>query len=333
MMASAYDIAVENADGVTIYYNYINDGNELEVTNKGIDGSYESSVVIPEEVTYMTRTRKVTSIGANAFYGCSGLTSVTIPNSVTEIGDGAFHLCFGLTSVTIPNSVKSIRSSAFSNCIGLTSVTIGNSVTSIGEWGFNSCSHLASVTIGNSVTEIGWSAFRGCSSLTSVTLPNSLTSIGGYAFSKCYGLTTVTIPDSVTEIKQGAFESCSGLKAVTIGNSVESIENSSFAFCSGLKNVYCYAESVPTTDQGTFTFSPASSATLHVPAVSLEKYKAILPWNTFGSIVALTDAETAVKGIKSTQQNTDGLSDCKYLKNGKLIIIKDGEKYDAAGRH
>ena len=143
----------------------------------------------------------------------------------------------------------------------------------------------------------------------------------------------MTIPDSVTEIKHGAFESCSGLKAVTIGNSVESIENSSFAFCSGLKNVYCYAESVPTTDQGTFTFSPASSATLHVPAVSLEKYKAILPWNTFGSIVALTDAETAVKGIKSTQQNTDGLSDCKYLKNGKLIIIKDGEKYDAAGRH
>jgi hypothetical protein len=89
--AYAYDIAVENGDGVTIYYNYINGGKELAVTNQIT--SYSGSVVIPEEVTFMNRTRKVTRIGSKAFYECSGLTSVTIPGSVTTIGERAFYRC------------------------------------------------------------------------------------------------------------------------------------------------------------------------------------------------------------------------------------------------
>ena len=71
--AFAHDIEVKNADGVTIYYNYINNGTELEVTS---GQRYQGNIVIPEEVTYMTRTRKVTSIGYEAFRGCYGLTSV-----------------------------------------------------------------------------------------------------------------------------------------------------------------------------------------------------------------------------------------------------------------
>ena len=90
--ALAYDFEAKNADGVTLYYNYINDGKELEVT--GTYGCYSGSVVIPEEVTYMNRTRKVTSIGESAFYRCSGLTSVTIPNSVTSIGESAFSCLY-----------------------------------------------------------------------------------------------------------------------------------------------------------------------------------------------------------------------------------------------
>ena len=275
----AYDIAVENADGVTIYYNYINDGKELEVTYRwnsysSYDKSYSGSVIIPEEVTYMNRTRKVTSIGKEAFEGCNGLTSVTFPNSVTNIGDQSFNQCFGLTSVTIPNSVTSIGGGAFQNCNGLTSVNITdieswckitfssygcnpleyahhlymdgneitdlvipNSVTSIGEYTFCGCYGLTSVTIGNSVTSIGNYAFYGCHGLTSVTIGNSVTSIGNDAFWYCSGLTSVTIPNSVTSIGNRAFEGCSGLTSVTIGNSVTSIGSSAFSRCSGLTSV------------------------------------------------------------------------------------------------
>ena len=150
MVASAHDIEVKNGDGVTIYYNYINDGKELEVTFRGnylneYPDEYTGNVVIPEEVTYMSRTRKVTSIGGNAFLWCDGLTSITIPNSVTSIGSSAFLGCDGLTSVTIPNSVSSIGHDAFRGCKGLTSVIIGNSVTSIGNTAFYGCNDITTV--------------------------------------------------------------------------------------------------------------------------------------------------------------------------------------------
>ena len=110
--------------------------------------------------------RPVTSIGDGAFYGCSGLKSVTIPSSVTSIGWEAFCNCSGLTSVTIPSSVTSIGEGVFSGCGGLTSVTIPSSVTSIGDYAFFNCSELTSVTMPSSVSSIGYCVFWGCGGLT-----------------------------------------------------------------------------------------------------------------------------------------------------------------------
>ncbi|MBR1878660.1 MAG: leucine-rich repeat domain-containing protein [Paludibacteraceae bacterium] len=134
----------------------------------------------------------VTSIGTNAFNGCTKLTSVTIPNSVTRIGDFVFFQCYTLVSVEIPNSVTSIGADAFYQCSSLTSVTIPNSVTQIGLSTFYGCTKLTSVTIPNSVTSIGMQAFKGCTKLSSVTIPNSVTSIGQNAFNGCTNLTSVT---------------------------------------------------------------------------------------------------------------------------------------------
>ena len=188
-------------------------------------------------LTSVTIPNSVISIGGNAFRGCSGLTSIIIPNSVTSIGEGAFAACSRLTSVTIPNSVTSIGTEAFCACSGLTSVNIPNSVTSIGVRAFYECSGLASVSIGNSVTSIGDCAFLYCTGLTSVTIPNSVTSIGMRAFDACSSLTSVTIPNSVTSIGNRAFEHCRSLTSITIPNSVTSIGDQAFYACSGLTSV------------------------------------------------------------------------------------------------
>ena len=138
----AYDCKVDG-----IYYDLNNDDKTASVTYMSLGSSnnkdaYVGNIIIPESTTYNGTTYSVTSIGNRAFHGCSGLTSVTIPNFVTSIGEYAFYYCSGLTSVTIPNSVTSIGYNAFADCSGLTSVTIPNSVTSIGYDAFRGCSGL-----------------------------------------------------------------------------------------------------------------------------------------------------------------------------------------------
>ncbi len=187
-----------------------------------------SSVNIPESVT---------SIGDNTFYGCSSLSSVTIPESVTSIGDNAFNGCSSLSSVNIPESVTSIGDNAFYGCSSLSSVTIPESVTSIGDEAFEYCTSLSSVNIPESVTSIGDNAFYGCSSLSSVNIPESVTSIGDEAFEYCTSLSSVTIPDSVTSIGYATFSGCSSLSSVNIPDTVTSIGNYAFNNCTSLSSV------------------------------------------------------------------------------------------------
>ena len=235
---SAHDIEVANSDGKTIYYTYNTDGTSVSVTYQGTSYSsysneYTGDVVIPETVTYSGKTYSVTSIGSYAFYGCSGMTSVTIGNSVTSIGSYAFEYCSGLTSVTIGNSVTSIDGFAFSGCSGLTSVTIPNSVTSIGFAAFKDCSGLQKVIVQNIKNwySIEFDSYYANplyyahhlysdenTEITKLVIPDDVTSIGNAAFSGCSGLTSVTIPNSVTSIGESAFYNCSGLEKVIVPN-------------------------------------------------------------------------------------------------------------------
>ena len=222
LQAMAYDFSY-TYQGKTLYYKILAGGtNTLAVTyyseTAASNNHVSGDVVIPSSVEHNNVTYSVTSIGDSAFYGCSDLTSISIPNSVTSIGSSAFRECSGLTSVSIPNSVTSIGNIAFSDCRGLTSVALPNSVTSIGYSAFYHCSGLTSITIPNNVTSIASNTFSGCSSLTSVSIPNGVTSIGGYAFSSCRSLTSVTIPNSVGNIGYAVFNNCSSLNAINVAS-------------------------------------------------------------------------------------------------------------------
>ena len=259
--AFAYDFEVDG-----IYYNI--NGNDVAVTYSGSSLSiYSGAVIIPATVTYNGTTYPVTSIGEMAFYNCSGLTSIVIPNSVTEIGIAALFGCSGLTSIDIPNSVTSIGIYALRECISLTSIVVPNSVTSIGELAFGYCPGLTSIVvesnnprydsrsncnaiietssntliaackstiIPNSVTSIGAWSFTGSTGLTSIVIPNSVTVIGDDAFYGCTGLTSIDIPNSVTEIGGWAFGNCPGLTSIVIPNSVTEIGSMVFMNCPGL---------------------------------------------------------------------------------------------------
>ncbi len=195
----------------TAYYNNSNrwSNNVLYINNHLV----KAKNTISGEYAIKTGTK---TIATSAFEGCSGLTSITIPDSVTSIDGHAFGGCSSLTSITIPDSVTSIGKWAFEYCSSLTSVTIGNSVTSIGVAAFEECKSLTSIIIPDSVTSIGGQAFACCNSLTSVTIGNSVTNIGERAFCGCDGLTSITIPDSVISIGVDAFSDCSSLSSITV---------------------------------------------------------------------------------------------------------------------
>ena len=163
-----------------------------------------------------------TTIDNMDFYGCSRLSSITIPSVVTSIGQYVFYNCGGLTNITLPSGLTSIGERAFSECSSLSSVTIPNGVTSIGESAFGYCYSLTSIDIPNSVTSIGDYVFQGCSGLTSCTIGSGVTSIGISVFSGCRSITSITCNAMIaTTINSGTFQNINknGTLYVPIGSS------------------------------------------------------------------------------------------------------------------
>lgn len=330
---------VAMADAVEIngiYYNLITKTKTAEVTTN--PNKYKGAIVIPFKVTYNEEEWNVTSIGQDAFYSCKALTSITIPYGITSIGSKAFYFCTALTSISIPNSVTDIGNEAFAYCTALTTISIPNSVINIGRSAFSNCTALASIFIPNSVTNIEGFAFFGCTALTSITIPNSITSIKGqtfkncaslatiaipnsvtsiglYAFESCTSLTSVSIPNSVTNIDGYAFRNCSSLIDVTLGTEIKSIGKESFANCKELLNIYCYSEKVPTTYSDAFSGSDQEFISLHVPYLSIDKYKATSPWNMFKEVVAIEKCETPTISYSNGRLTFKSVTEGVYFKS------------------
>jgi len=245
---------IEGSEGIT--YKLTN----LEYSVMEYNGS-DTDVVIP--TTY--KGYPVTSIGEDAFYKCTSLTSIKIGENVKSIGKWAFYECTKLLSVEMPNSITKIGSSAFRACKSLTSVVISENVTSIGNYAFSECYKLTNVILPSAVTTIGDCAFSACSSLSNIEIQNSKLDLGNNVFSGCnkiikeqnglkyirannndYFIVIGVVDDKqsqykiefgATIISDYAFSECTSLTNIQIPNSVISLGDYAFLYCASLKTI------------------------------------------------------------------------------------------------
>lgn len=263
--AASYDFKAENSDGVTIYYKVSGD----EATVVAGDEKYAGAVAIPEIVTNDGKEYAVTEIGNRAFYECSMLTSVIIPEKVAKIGGSCFYGCSALSHIDIPSSISIIPS-----------------------WAFYGCSALRELELPQGVLTIDNYAFRNCTSMASVTLPNTLTSIGEQSFFNTK-IETLNIPNSVTLLGGGAFWGCDELKNIYLPSSLTFIgSNAFYDYPSKIENIYTSIVNPFPISDDVFHSTTKKNAILIVPTGTKEAYQNTEGWD-FANIVEMEPENNA----------------------------------------
>lgn len=193
-----------------------------------------SNIKTFDEFQYFTG---ITELKNMAFFNCTSLTSIIIPENITVIPDQCFHSCHKLSNIILHDKIKTLGNYAFNAC-NLTSISLSNSLTSIGSYCLGMNSNLSDITIPNSVKIIGSGAFQYCSKLSSISIPSSIRTISDYTFQNS-GLTSINIPSSVGTIESSAFQGCSKLTSVTIEGIDITINDCAFENCTNLSNLDC----------------------------------------------------------------------------------------------
>lgn len=235
-------------------------------------------------ITSVVISDGVTSIGYNAFNGCSNLTSVTIPPSVTSIEQNAFYGCYAMESLYITD-LAAWCNVEFGVSVEATPFMRNNYNSGSTEYlgGGNlylNGTLVTTLTIPDGITEIKNLTFLGCSSITSIDF-NQVTTIGSASFKGCHGLTSVTLPEGVTSLKN-AFPYCTQLQSISIPASLTSLTTQTLYHSDALTDIYVYwTDNIPGWP-GYFTAqSPQPSITLHVPCGTEELYNTKANWKKY----------------------------------------------------
>ncbi len=282
----------------------------------------------------------IITIGFNAFYNCTALTSIELPDKVSTIEEYAFAGCTALANLDFGVGVKSIATLAFQNCTAIKTLTIPDNITSIATGAFTGCkfttlnigdgittisselfsgmTSLQLINFGTKLKTIGTKAFYGCSALRLSNIPTGVTTIEPYAFYGCKAISYLTMPEGLTAIGNDTFNACTGLVNVTLPSTVTNIGANAFSDCTKLAVVNCNATTPPTIGTNVFA-NNATARVIYVPKSSQTKYCAATNWIKYKTYIIYEGGMPLKIGDLVTQSG--GIGVVFYVSDSKVKIV------------
>lgn len=319
--ASVKYIATEAFKGCTNLRRVSFSANLKKIYNGAFEGctNLASALVLPD---------KLDTICSGAFYGCSQIPSITINANMKLIDGNAFYNCTNLKTINNFSNLTIVKNAQTNGYVAYYADVVRNGLDEYGEYLFKTSTGTTYKGIlmgyngnGTSITlpadykgstyRIGEQAFAAATQLTSVTIPEAVVEIGKSAFDGCTGFTAMTVPNSVTKIEEKAFNGCSNIATISFGANLTQLGANALTGCTSIQEINCSAVTPPSANANTFTNVP-TSATLNIPAGSLNAYQSAQGWSQFTNIVETNLVNTTGVALSATTLN---------LKKGEEAVL------------